>query len=112
MYRKIVLVVIAVLVAGGIALAADKSDNGAKSDNKTRLSLSKMTCEDFVMLDETIRPKVVYYSVAYARGGKPEDAVIDIDGTEKITPIIFDECQKEPKASYWQRLEANVKKFF
>ncbi len=43
MYRKVVLVLIAMLVASGIALAADKSDNGAKSDNKTQLNLSKMT---------------------------------------------------------------------
>jgi len=58
-------------------LTADKSDNSAKSDNKTQYNLSKMMCEDFIMLDETIRPKVVY-SVAYVRGGKPENAAIDI----------------------------------
>ncbi len=106
MYKKIVFVVIVVFIASGIALAADKSDK------KIQLSLSKMTCKEFVMLDETIRPKVVYYGVAYARGGKPEDAMIDIEGTEKIEPIIFDECQKEPEASYWQKLVANVKRFF
>jgi acid stress chaperone HdeA len=76
-----------------------------------QLNLSKMTCEEFVMLDEAIRPKVVYYGVAYARGGKPEDAVYDINGTEKITPII-NECRKGPKASYWQKPEANVKIIF
>ena len=109
MFKKIVVVGIAVLMVSGAAFAADKS---AKSDKKTQHHLSKMTCEEFVMLDETIKPKVVYYGVAYARGGKPESAVIDVERTEKITPIIIDECKKEPKASFWQKLKAEVKKIF
>ncbi len=112
MFKKIVVVGIAVLMVSGAAFAADKSNKIAKSDKKTQHHLSKMKCEDFLMLDETIRPKVVYYGVAYARGGKPEGAVIDIERTEKITPIIVDECKKEPKASFWQKLKAEVKKIF
>lgn len=109
MLKKFVVVGIAVLMVSGLAFAADKS---AKSDKKTKHHLSKITCEEFVMLDETSKPKVVYYGVAYARGGKPESAVIDVEGTEKITPIIVDECKKEPKASFWQKLKAEVKKIF
>ncbi len=109
MLKKFVVVGIAVLMLSGAAFAADKS---AKSDKKTKHHLSKMTCEEFVMFDETIKPKVVYYGVAYARGGKPESAVIDVEGTEKITPIIVDVCKKEPKASFWQKLKAEVKKIF
>jgi hypothetical protein len=47
---------------------------------------------------------------------KPEAAVVDIDGTESVTPAIVNACVKNPKALFWQtlqgawkRLEATVK---
>jgi len=72
--------------------------------------LGKMTCEDFVAVDETIKPKLVYFAVAYAKGGKPEAAVLDIDATDKITPMLIQECQAQPKASFWAKVKAEVKK--
>lgn len=31
--------------------------------------------------------------------------MIDIAGTEKVTPIVIDDCQKAPQASFWQKLK-------
>ena len=36
--------------------------------------------------------------------------MIDIEGTEKVTPMIIDECTKAPQASFWQKLKAGWKK--
>jgi len=36
---------------------------------------------------------VVYWAVAYAKGGKPQAAVLDIDGTEQITPVLIANCK-------------------
>lgn len=58
----------------GPALAADKS--------VAHKPLARMTCEDFVGLDESFQPKTVYWAAACARGGKPEAAVLDVDGIE------------------------------
>ena len=52
----------------------------------------------------------MYRATAYAKGGKPEASVTDIEGTEKVTPMIIDECTKAPQASFWQKLKAGWKK--
>jgi acid stress chaperone HdeA len=36
--------------------------------------------------------------------------VLDLDGTETVTPAIIDSCVKTPKASFWQTLKAEWKK--
>jgi acid stress chaperone HdeA len=65
---------------------------------------AKMTCEEFVALDDVVKPKVVYWAEGFNRKGKPVDAIVDIDATDKLVPMIVDECQKAPKASFWQKI--------
>jgi acid stress chaperone HdeA len=77
--------------------------SAAAAENKK--PVAKWTCEDFVGVDDQFKPKVVYWATAYAKGGKPEASVVDIEGTEKVTPIVIDECQKAPQASFWQKLK-------
>jgi acid stress chaperone HdeA len=73
--------------------------------------LAKWTCEEFLAVDDQFKPKVVYWATAYSQGGKPRSAVIDIDGTETVTPAIIDSCVKTPKSSFWQTLKGEWKKF-
>ncbi len=73
--------------------------------------LAKMTCEDFVALDESFQPKAVYWAVAYGKGGKPEAEAVDVEGVESVVPVVIQECQKAPKESFWQKVEAEWKKF-
>jgi acid stress chaperone HdeA len=98
------------VVMGGIvaaSLLAGATFTFAESGKKP---LGKMTCEDFLVLDDTVKPKVVYWAVAYARGGKPQAAVLDIEGTDKITPLLIQECTAKPKDSFWKKVKAEVKK--
>ena len=41
-----------------------------------------MTCEEFVVLDDVVKPKVVYWAEGYNRKGKPVDAVVDVAATD------------------------------
>jgi hypothetical protein len=66
---------------------------------------AKMTCEEFVMLDDVVKPKVVYWAEGFNHKGKPVDAVVDIDATDKLVPILVTECQKTPKATFWQKIK-------
>jgi len=100
--HRVVTVLTAVLLAGVPVAFAQSS--GAKKP------LGKMTCEEFLVLEDTFKPKVVYWAAAYGKGGKPEAAVLDVEGTEKVVPIIVEECKKAPKASFWQKVKAEVKK--
>ncbi|HYQ91385.1 MAG TPA: acid-activated periplasmic chaperone HdeA [Candidatus Competibacteraceae bacterium] len=94
-------VLLAAVIAGP-TLAADQP--------VTHKPLAKMTCEDFIGLDESFQPKAVYWAAAYAKGGKPEAAVLDVDGIESVIPVIIEECQKTPKASFWEKVKAEIKK--
>jgi len=96
------------LVATGLLAAGTHSARAASS--AAQKPLGKMTCEDFLALDETVQPKAVIYAVAYAKGGKPEAAVVDIEATDTITPLVIEECKAKPKESFWAKVKAEVKK--
>ncbi len=101
--QRIVTGVIAATIVGSLTVAFAASSAAQKP-------LGKMTCDDFLGIEESFKPKVVYWAVAYGKGGKPESAGIDIEGTEKIIPAIIDVCKKAPKESFWQKLKAEIKK--
>ena len=89
------------LMAGPTAVLA-QSSAGKKP-------LAKLTCEEFLAVEESLKPKVVYYAVAYGRGGKPEAAMLDIEGTEKLIPVIIEKCKQAPKESFYQKVKAESK---
>lgn len=103
--RKIVL---ATAVAGLATTSAFAAGN--------KKPVSKWTCAEFLAVDDQFKPKVVYAATAYSKAGKPEADVIDIEGTERVTPMIVDACTKAPQASFmdkvkteWQKFEAALK---
>lgn len=67
--------------------------------------VTKWRCEDFLAIEDTYKPQAVYWASAFAKGYKAEAAVIDIEGTEQITPLLIEECLLEPQSSFWQRLK-------
>jgi acid stress chaperone HdeA len=72
--------------------------------------LAKMTCEDFIGFEESFRPKVVYWAVAYGQGGKPERAGVHVAGIEQMIPVLIEGCKKAPKESFWEKVKAEVRK--
>jgi hypothetical protein len=66
---------------------------------------ARMTCEEFVMLDNVVKPKVVYWAEGFNNEDKPVDAIVDIDATDKLVPVLVGECQKTPQASFWQKIK-------
>lgn len=94
-------------IALSLAVAAVATTASAADAKKP---VGQWTCADFLAVDDQFKPKAVYWATAYAKGGKPEASVIDIEGTERVTPMIIDECTKAPQASFWQKLRAEWKK--
>ncbi|GLX91599.1 acid stress chaperone HdeA [Pseudomonas fragi] len=75
--------------------------------------ISAWTCESFLAVDESFRPTAVGLGEAVNKSGKVEDAVLDVAGVEKITPLVVTACEKDKKASFVQKLKeewAKVKK--
>ena len=99
------------IVSGVIAATLVAGSSGALAQTSAaKKPLGKMTCDDFLGIEESFKPKVVYWAVAYGKGGKPESAGVDIEGTEKIIPAIIEVCKKAPKESFWQKLKAEIKR--
>jgi hypothetical protein len=101
--RPVALAAVAAALIASPTLAVAQSSGAQKP-------LGKMTCEDFLVLEESVKPKVVYWAVAYNKGGAPEAAVLDVEATETVIPIVIEVCTKAPKESFWQKVKAEFKK--
>ena len=52
--------------------------------------LAKMTCEDFVGLDESFQPQAIYWAVAYGSHGQPVAEAVDVEGVETVIPFVVE----------------------
>ena len=91
------------LVLAGVAAAAVAETKDSEGMKKP---VTQWTCEDFLALDDQFEPNAIYWATAYAKGGAPEASELDISATETVTPMVIEECEKEPKGSFWQKLKA------
>lgn len=104
----------AFMLAGSlIVYAADaaKAETAKTETAKTetvKKPLGKLTCEDFLGMDEIIKPQYVIAAAAHTKGGKPKNVVIDIIDTDTLVPFLVEECQKAPKESFWAKLKKKL----
>ncbi|AVJ29132.1 acid-activated periplasmic chaperone HdeA [Achromobacter spanius] len=68
---------------------------GQAADAKKPLALWQ--CQDFLGVQETYRPVVVSYAEALNNKGKPEEAVLDVEGISTRTPMLVKQCNENPK---------------
>ncbi|MBD8008243.1 MULTISPECIES: acid-activated periplasmic chaperone HdeA [Acinetobacter] len=67
--------------------------------------VNQWTCEDFLVLDAKYQPTAVGVTIALNMNNKGvENQIIDTQGIEKVTPIMVQECKKDKKQSFRQRL--------
>jgi acid stress chaperone HdeA len=78
--------------------------------------VSNWTCEEFLAVEGEFQPKVVYWASAHPRSGK-ETALVDIEGMEKVAPMVIDDCKKKPSDPFmkklrdaWRSVESEAKK--
>jgi NAD-dependent SIR2 family protein deacetylase len=66
---------------------------------------AEMSCEQFMALDDVIKPKVVYWNEGFMYKGKQVDPIVDIEETDQLIPVLITECQKNPKASLKEKIQ-------
>lgn len=100
---KFYVVIAAALLASTAALA-----------EASKKPVSKWSCEEFLAVEGDFQPKVVYWASGQGKG-KP--GVVDIEGTEKVVPMVIDDCKKTPTNTFmqslknaWRSVEAEAKK--
>ncbi|OAE55804.1 acid-resistance protein [Achromobacter mucicolens] len=71
------------------------SVTGQAADAKKPLGMWQ--CQDFLDVQESFRPVVVSYAEALNNKGKPEEAVVDVEGISTRTPMLVKQCNENPK---------------
>lgn len=72
--------------------------------------IEKVTCREFLALQDRFRPEAVSYAIGYDKAHKPDDAVLDIMGIARLTPVIEKKCQTRPQESLMQRIRAELRR--
>lgn len=100
----------AIMTVAGVAYAQSATTKADLAKKK----VNEITCEDFNGLDKSFKPSVITWITGYHLGDEKDsdETVIDVDGIEKVTPFIVEACKAEPKASFWKKAEAELKKVF
>ncbi|MGY3450507.1 HdeA/HdeB family chaperone [Bradyrhizobium sp. USDA 4353] len=96
-----------VLMCSALAAAAHAKEDDKK---KGQPALGQWTCQNFLEVQDVLQPRVIYFASGYAAKRKADDAIIDIDGTEKIVPIVISECSKAPKSRFWSIVKSAWRK--
>jgi len=105
--------VLALSVVTGQAQSTSTGTTGAKTPDKAadlaKKPMANVTCEEFNALDESFKPNVIAWAAGYQQGQKKPDVVaIDVQGVDRITPVVIDECRKAPTASFWNELKKHL----
>jgi acid stress chaperone HdeA len=105
MNLKNTLIAVISLLISSVAFAAEMQH----ASDAEKPKLTKMQCKEFLAFEPTYRPMIVYWASAYVEGGKPEDAMLEIEETEQLVPVVIAACKKTPQASFWQTLKTKYK---
>lgn len=81
-----------------------------KSKNKDKQNAAKMTCTDFLALDEVIKPKLVYWAEGYNKKGKPDDAEFDVVTTDRLVPVLVEVCKRSPQEQFLKKANEEANK--
>lgn len=100
-------IALALALAGGCLTVAQAATAPAAASPAAK-TIVKTTCADFLAMDETIRPKFIYYAVGHGSKGRPE-AVLDIAGTDTIQPELEQYCKDNlSKSAYAHVMQDSV----
>ena len=87
----------AVVSAQGLAYAQTPNEPPKKP-------IAQTSCKDYLGMDETVKPKFIFYTVGYSKRGKPTSATFDVVDVDKIKPVIDEYCQVHLTASAYQKV--------
>jgi len=96
MNKKLLLISIVGLIGFSTFTHAEENKKPIKS----------WSCEEFLALDESFKPTAIGFAEALNKKDKPEDAVLDINGTEKVIPLVIEACKQEPKAIFVSKVKS------
>ncbi|MGF6725307.1 acid stress chaperone HdeA [Paraburkholderia sp. GAS41] len=73
------------------------------------LSPAKMTCEDFVSVDEVYRPALVYWVAGVDKLGVRGTDTMVIDTAHPVGETVAEECKRDPHAPFMSKVRSMIK---
>ncbi len=73
---------------------------------KAGKEIEKITCKQFNALDESFKPQAIAYAVEYTKKGKVKDPMINVAGTERVTPVAIRDCKTRTSEPLMARIKA------
>lgn len=71
---------------------------------KKHIKPTKMTCEEFVAVDDSVKPEAVFWAAGYNAGVR-KDAAVEVDLERDIGVVVVD-CKAAPKESFWAKVKS------
>ena len=67
----------------------------------------QMTCHEFLQSDDGTKPEIVYWFATRQTLGA-SDAVIDVEATDGLVPILVDRCNAAPASLLSRQVDAEA----
>lgn len=100
---KLKLLVISMVGVMTFATASYAADSSKAANTKP---VNSWTCEDFLALDDSFQPTAISFAEGLNSHGKPEAAVLNVEGIQKITPMVVEACKQNPKESFKDKVKS------
>jgi acid stress chaperone HdeA len=97
----------AIMVALGIGMGIVCAQTAIAQDKA--MSPSKMTCKDFVAVDDAYRPAMVYWVAGVDKMGVRETDTMVVDTAHPVADTVVAECQKDPQARFMTKVRSLIK---
>ncbi|PDO81812.1 acid-activated periplasmic chaperone HdeA [Kosakonia sacchari] len=94
MKTTVSIIVSSLLLVSAAAQAADKGK-----------PVNSWTCEDFLALKASFQPTAIGIAEALNNKDKPEEAVVDVQGIETVTPAVIEACKQDKQATFKSKVE-------
>jgi acid stress chaperone HdeA len=79
------------------------------SAQEKKVSPAKMTCADYVAVDEAYRPALVYWVAGVDKLGVKETDTMVIDTVQPVGETVAEACTADPHASFMSKVRSMVK---
>jgi hypothetical protein len=115
MKRMMIAALVATSIAGATVASAETvtAHHGVIKTTRTEMhgkQIEKVTCREFLALQEQFQPQAVSYAIGYDKARKPDDAILDVSGIARAVPVIQKSCRTTPQLTLIQRIRADLHK--
>jgi acid stress chaperone HdeA len=74
-----------------------------------KISPAKMTCADFVQVDEAYKPALVYWVAGVDKLGVTGTETTVVDTMQPVVATVGEACQKDPQAKFMSKVRSMIK---